>query len=71
MWGGICNGCNTGTGVRMTPRLTQHPRAGANISGNAQAAVFQLICYVFMASLYLYRYLLHSIMVFKQQYRKP
>ena len=44
---------------------TQHPRASADISGNVRVPVLQLICKTSMASLYLYRHLLHSIMVFK------
>ena len=43
----------------------QRPRVSVYISGNAGVPVLQLICYTFMASLYLYRHLLHLIIVFK------
>ena len=46
-----CNGCNTGTSAlpdmyAWCPRA-QCPRASADISGNAQVPMLQLLCYTF------------------------
>ena len=56
--------CNTGTSALpdMYARARMRVRT---YQGNARVPVLQLIRYTFMASLYLYRHLLHSIMVFK------
>ena len=40
----ICNSCNTGTSA-LPDMYARHLRASADISGNAQVPVLQLICY--------------------------
>ena len=41
-----CNSYNTGMSA-LPDMHTRHPRASANISGNAQVSVLQLISYTF------------------------